>query len=678
MEHRAFTPYVPEKTDLREFTARALLLGLVMAVVLGAANAYLGLKAGMTVAATFPAAVVAMAFLRIFRGSILEENLARTTASVGEALVAGAIFTIPAFVIAKIWIEFSSFTHYLEASAIMIVGGSLGVLFVTLLRRTMVEEASLPYPESVAASEIHKAGRMGGTGAAYLFGAMGAGALVQLAAKLSIFQQVWEKFIPFSQSAVTFITSRSNHIVGLPGGGGFMASTPAVSPAYLGVGYIIGPRLACIAFSGGVLGWGLFVPLLLYFTAPQLETVLGTIPDGAGTSPVDWLTLAFGAWKFMVRPIAVGGMIVGAVYTLYKMRKQLFGGIARSISDVRKAAESGVEQSRLEKDISFKVIFPLVGVFLILMAALYYYFCGSLSGAIIATVVLGIAGFFFAAVAGYLVGLIGSSNNPISGLTLSTLIIAALLMVGVGVSGQAGVAAVLGVAAVVCCSCGVAGDMMQDMKVGHLLGGTPWKMELAEIIGVIVAGAVLFIPLMILHEGDIAGGGVGFGGKALPAPQAGLMAMLANGIVTGQMAWPLVLSGMFMSLALILIKAPSPMLIAVGMYLPLETTFAVFTGGAIRYAVDTIAARRKLNDAQKVRVENNGILLSSGLIAGEALMGLLIAGLVFFGFQMPKVFENPTAWVGYIILAVLAFFLIKIPLSNAGRPDEPAPPSAMV
>ncbi|MFH1873697.1 MAG: oligopeptide transporter, OPT family [Pseudomonadota bacterium] len=671
------TPYVPEKSKMREFTFRALFLGVVMAVILGAANAYLGLKAGMTVAATFPAAIVAMAVLRIFKGTILEENIARTTASVGEALVAGAIFTIPAFVIAKIWLEFGTMVHYLEATAIMIVGGTIGVLFVTLLRRTMVEEASLPFPESVAAAEIHKAGRTGGTGAVYLFGAMVFGALVQFLAKLNFFLPVWEKFIPFSKSAVNFVTSRNNMITQVPGGGGMIVSTPAVSPAYFGVGYIIGPRLAAINFAGGVLGWGLFIPLLLYFNAPELESVLQTMPDGDGSSPVTWTTLAFAAWKYMVRPVAVGGMIVGAVNTLYNMRKQLFGGIVRSITDVKKAAESGEAQPRLQKDISFKVIFPLVGLFLVFMAAIYYYFCGSFTGAVVSAVVLLIAGFFFAAVAGYLVGLIGSSCNPISGLTLSTLIIAALLMVAIGVTGQAGIAAVLGVAAVVCCVCGVAGDMMQDMKVGHILGGTPWKMELGEIIGVVVAGAVLFIPLLILHQGDINIGGVGFGGKDLPAPQAGLMAMLSKGIVTGQMAWPLVVSGMFMSLAFILLKAPSPMLIAVGMYLPLETTFAIFVGGVFRYVIDQLVIRKGFNEAQRIRVENNGVLLSSGLIAGEALMGLLIASLAFFNVGLPSIFAEPKAWVGYVILFIIGYLLVKIPLANAGRKNDPAPPSAM-
>jgi len=289
-----------------------------------------------------------------------------------------------------------------------------------------------------------------------------------------------------------------------------------------------------------------------------------------------------------------------------------------------------------------------------------------------------IAGFFFSAVAGYLVGLIGSSNNPISGLTLSTLIIAALLMVLIGIKGNAGIAAVLGVAAVVCCAAGIAGDMLQDMKVGYILGGTPWKMELGEILGVVIAGAVLFMPLVILHVGDIKAGGVGFGGKALPAPQASLMAMLSKGIITGQMAWPLVVAGMFMTLGLILMKAPSPMLIAVGMYLPLETTFAVFAGGAIRWVIDGIVKKRGYNDAQKTRISNTGTLVASGLIAGEALVGLLFAALAFANVKIPAIFAEPKAWVGYIIFFIVAYVLVKIPLNHAGSPDEPAPPSAMV
>ncbi len=662
-----FKPFVPEKTTLREFTFKAAFLGILMAIVLGAANAYLGLKAGMTVAATFPAAVVAMAFLRIFKGSILEENIARTTASVGEALVAGAIFTLPAFFLAGVWEEFGGVVHYLEATAIMLVGGVIGVLFVTLLRKIMVEEASLPYPESVAAAEIHKAGRTGGTGAKYLFGSMLIGGVVQFLAKMNAFATVKEWFIHFSKNAVKIGVGDKEITIG--GGGGFMASTPGLSPALFGVGYIVGPRIAALAFSGGILAWGMLVPLLLYITGPSLGYV--------ATGQEEWIGAAYGVWLKFVRPIAVGGMLCGTVYTLYKMKDQLIGGIGRAVGDLSKAAGQKETKSRYDHDLGFKWVLIFVGVGLIGMIALYNYFTGNMVGAVVAALVMIIAGFFFSAVAGYLVGLIGSSNNPISGLTLSTLIIAALLMVALGISGNSGIAAVLGVAAVVCCMCGVAGDMLQDLKVGQILGGTPWKMELGEILGVIFAAVIMFIPLYILHQGDIAAGGIGFGGRALPAPQAGLMAMLAKGIVGGQMAWPLIVVGIFFGLMMIAAGVPSPMLVAVGMYLPLETTFAMFIGGVIRFILGLIMKGKKLNEAQKVRVENNGTLIASGFIAGEALVGLLVAALYFGGAKIPMLSDHPSIWVGGAVALFLAWTLIRFPLKNAGRKDEPAPPAAM-
>ena len=303
---------------------------------------------------------------------------------------------------------------------------------------------------------------------------------------------------------------------------------------------------------------------------------------------------------------------------------------------------------------------------------------------IIATVVMIIAGFFFAAVSGYLVGLIGSSNNPISGLTISTLIVAALLMVALGVSGVPGVAAVLGVAAVACVTAAVAGEMLQDLKVGHILGGTPWKMQLGDMIGVLLAAAVMFIPLVILNQGDIAMGGTGLGGKAYPAPQASLMAILAKGIVGHDMAWPLIIVGMLMAFGLILVQVRSPMLVCVGMYLPLETSFAIFVGGLIKGVFDSLAKRRNLNEAQTVRAGNNGTLLAAGLIAGEALIGLLFAALAVANIKydtwlpgLSNVFPAPFG-VSLLVFVVIGWVLIRTPLANAGRPDEPAPPSAMV
>jgi len=283
-----------------------------------------------------------------------------------------------------------------------------------------------------------------------------------------------------------------------------------------------------------------------------------------------------------------------------------------------------------------------------------------------------ILGFFFAAVSGNLVGMIGSSNNPISGLTLCTLVVAALLMVALGVSGIGGVAAVLGVAAVVCVSSAVAGEMLQDLKVGHILGGTPSRMQIGDLMGVIVASLVLFFPLMVLDKA------YHFGSAELPAPQAGLMAMLAKGIVGGDMAWPLVIVGILMGFALILIEVRSPMLFSVGMYLPLGTTFAIFIGGLVRWATDKLRDRAGLNDAQKARVDNAGVLTASGLIAGEALCGLVVAAIVGSRGSMFTVMEKAPWLTAIVAVIVLVAVMVRVPLANAGSPDEPAPPTAIM
>ena len=308
-------------------------------------------------------------------------------------------------------------------------------------------------------------------------------------------------------------------------------------------------------------------------------------------------------------------------------------------------------------------------------------FCSTASinpSGIVAAVVMIIIGFFFAAVSGNLVGLIGSSNNPISGLTLATLVIAALLMVIIGVSGMSGVAAVLGVAAVVCVSSAVAGEMLQDLKVGHILGGTPSKMQIGDFLGVTVASFCLFPVLMLLNQANINSGGIGFGDPQLSAPQAGLMAMLARGIVGGEMAWPLIVVGVLMGFALIMLEVRSPMLFAVGMYLPLETTFAIFVGGIIRWMMDKMRDSKGFNDAQKARVENAGVLTASGFIAGEALMGIVIAVFRYKEWPLPVIFQHPNVISGFIVLGILAIVMIRVPLANAGRPDEPAPPTAIM
>jgi putative OPT family oligopeptide transporter len=666
---RQHKPFVPEGMQMTEFTLRALFIGLVMTIILGAANAYLGLRAGQTIAATYPAAVIGMAVLRVFKGSILEENIARTAGSIGESVAAGAIFTVPAFVIAKVWPSFSPADAYWKSTVLMTTGGVLGVLFCSLVRRVLVEDPELPFPESVAASEIHKAGQHGAHGAKYLFWNMGFGGLVYMLSALGLFATDRNFAVAVGELGKSKLRLTTGGGQALGVGGISTWSGPTISPAYFGVGYIIGPELASINFSGSVLAWGLLIPLLIYFLGPELQTML---PPGATADAEAWGGLATGVWRFIVRPIAVGGMLFGSIYTLFRMRKALTEGLSRAFAEFRGTVSPG-QTTRTERYMSSKVVISLIFVVFLFMIGLYTYFSGHVASGIVAAVVMLIVGFFFATVSGYLVGVIGSSNNPISGLTLSTIIIAALLMLALGVSGTGGVLAVLGVAAVVCVSSAVAGELLQDFKVGYILGGTPRSIQIVELIAVVAASLVMYFPLMVLDRGM-----GGFGSAKLPAPQAGLMAYLAQGIVGGEMAWPLVMVGVLMGFALVLVRVKSPMLVAIGMYLPLGTVFAIFVGGMMRWVTDSMSQRRGHNAAQRARVDNVGVLAASGMIAGEALLGLVTATFSFLEKPLPQLFASPSYWVGIAVMALIAFVLVQYPLAGAGSPDEPAPPTAMM
>ena len=412
------------------------------------------------------------------------------------------------------------------------------------------------------------------------------------------------------------------------------------------MGYIIGFRLAAITFSGGVFGWVFLMPIVLFLMYNNLVEVTA--------NGETWVNVAKSAYDSTVKPIAVGGMLVGAFYTLFSMRKSLFQGIGKGFKDIKAAKNQvgGNEVERTEKDLPFGMVLISVGILIIFMIILYNYFTQAFGSAVLAAVVMAFAAFVFAAVAGYLVGIIGSSSNPISGLTLSTLLIAAVLMVLVGMEGNPGVIAALAVASVVCVVAGVAGDMMQDLKVGQFLGGTPWKMQVAELIGVVFAALVLIFPIMLLHQAN------GIGSEELPAPQASLMAMVSQGIVGGEMAWPLVVAGMFFAVALIMIKSPSPMLVAVGMYLPFATTFAIFIGGLTKYIVDRVSEKKVEKDSDRDIVHNTGLLLASGLIAGEALVGILLAAFVGLDINLKEIFGLATDFEGFWFLGVAIFIII--------------------
>ena len=683
-EEKKSAPFVPAETKMAEFTFRAVLLGVLMAVMMGAANAYLGLKAGMTIAATYTTAVIGMAVLKTMKGTLLEENAARTVGSIGGNVATGAIFTLPAFFIASIWNPFFSLEHYVLSTVMLVFAGVLGIMYVTILRRVLVEDAELPFPESIAAAEIHKSGQSGVQNSRFLFMGMGVGALFSALAEFKFIAAGWQRIVSLSKGVM-------------------MLRAPGMNPAYFGVGYIIGPKLGAINFSGGVLAWGLLTPMIAYF--------IHRGDPGAVTNWTAELTLV---WKNYVRYIAIGGMLVGAFYTLYKMRNSLFTGIARSFSYMKKSAADDALISRTDKDINIRWSLLVIGFIAVVMLFIFNYFTHSLVPAAVAAVVMLFLGFVFAAVSGYLVGIIGVSNNPTSGLTVSVLIVAALLMVALGMKGVAAVAAVLGVAAFTCTSVSVAGEMMQDLKAGHILGCTPWRMQVGDIFGVTAAAVVMFLILSLLHLGDIKqvvggemekleksgitsveykgqdpalagrtytldeikqapperqndilGTRAGFGGEKLPAPQASLMAVVARGIVEAKTEFILIIAGVLMGCAFIMMQVKSPMLIAVGMYLPIDTSFAIFVGGLMKGLLDRIAEKRKMETGAKEKMGNVGVLIASGLIAGEALLGLLFAGLAFAEIKLFHMFESPSYLLSLVCIGIIGFLLIRAPLRDA-------------
>ncbi len=643
--------FYPEKSGT-ELNFKSIFAGILMAIVLGAANTFLGLKAGMTVSATIPAAVISIGIfkMKFYRGTIYDQNIARTIASVGEALAAGAIFTIPAFVIVelngnKIWQEF----NFWVVSFILVCGGLLGILFVILLRKALVNHADLPFPESVACYEIVQAGQKKESGAGLIFSAMGISALIQFFKddkSIVLFKDVLVKVIKFP---VAFLSN--NYKLE----GAVVLNSPASSPALLSIGYIVGYRISAINFSGGMLSWLVLIPLVLLLN-PDLSNIYHTN---------NYFDLSYIVWKQIVRPIAVGAMLVGSIYTLYTIKDSLIssfkGAFSINLKDIK-------DKSDKDTDIPFKIILLGIIALSVPITFIYYYFTGSIIASFISSIVMIIAGFLFSAVGSYLVGLVGGSNQPVSGLTLSSLILSAILMLIIGTKGLSGIAAVLGVAAVVSAAICTSGDMIQDLKVGHMIGATPWRMEIAEILSVIFVSFSLVFPMMYLHKASILAGHGGIGGSDLPAPQANLMAELSKGIITGHMPWGLIFIGMFLALLLILIKAPSPMLIAVGMYLPFETTFAIYIGGIIKYIFDKIYANSEDFDS----INKKGILIASGLVAGEAIIGIVIAilfvtlkGMSIADILLPakiiSLFHNISSYTYFIIFVIVFYMLVFLP-----------------
>jgi putative OPT family oligopeptide transporter len=628
-------PHVPAHRTIAEITLKGVLLGLVLAVLLGAANTYLGLKAGLTVAASIPAAVVSLAVLKAFRKrTILENNIVQTIASAGTSVASGAIFTIPALLILGYWDRL----HYWETTFIVIVGGLLGVLFSVPIRRALVVEERLPFPEGHATGEVLKAGEAGGKGIGALALGGAAGALYKVL-------QGGFRFWPEAPTATLQMGSRS--VMGL----GFN-----LTPALMGVGVIIGLPIASLVFLGGALGWVVGIPLYTQF-AGDVQQLLA---DAGSRDALPALV-----WSRRIRYVGVGAMLVGGLWSLVKLRKPLTRAMVQGLRSARGPA-AGTTVLRTEKDLPF----ALAGVGAILlavpMAMLFHAVLDNLAAAIGVAVLMVLVGFLFSAVGGYMAGIVGSSNSPISGVTILALLAACLALIAFAVSGSVGPPAAIIVAAVVCVAAAISGDNLQDLKAGLMLGATPWKQQAMIMVGAVASAFVVAPVIQTLIDGSGATPEAPLGDIA--APQANLMATLASAVFSDEglsVQAPMIAAGAALAVLLIvadrfLAKAGSAfrtpvMPVAVGIYLPVGTSVPIFVGGLAAFAVGRFYRRR----ASLAAVADGGgrmaVLFASGLIAGEAILGIGTAFLAARGLGLGFDAHERHAWAGLLLLLYLTF-----------------------
>ncbi|MBN8791010.1 MAG: oligopeptide transporter, OPT family [Stenotrophomonas nitritireducens] len=644
-----------------QLTFRAVVLAIVLAVVLSAANAYLGLFAGLTVATAIPAAVVSMGVLRLLGGgTILENNIVQTGASAGSSIAAGVIFTIPALILMGYWPDFK----YWWVLGIAGLGGLLGVLFSVPLRRSMIVEDPLPFPEGKAAAEVLKAGENPGPGLKILGVSAAIGGMVKLAAANGL------KVIPDSWAIAGYFAN--NKVIGYLGTG--------LSPALLGVGYIVGLNVGIVVLSGAILSWHIAIPLynaLFLGSDPQLAAGI------AGAPAAD---AAFAIWSSKIRFLGVGAMLVGGVWTLFSLRKSLLAGIKSGFAAARKSA-GATQLAETERDLPMKWMLVALVLFVLPLLALYQAIVGQWHVSVPMTIIMIVAGFLFVSVSGYLAGLVGSSNNPVSGITIATILFASvvlLMLLGEGGKVQVGgaplgaVAAIM-IGAVVCCAAAVGGDNLQDLKTGYLVGATPWKQQLMLGIGAFSCALIMAPVLNLLQEA------YGIGSKTLPAPQANLMASVAKGLFGGELPWTMIIIGGVIGAVVIAIdgwlkktgkRFRVPVLAAaIGIYLPLELMVPIFLGGLLAHMVARFHKVRADDEAALDRVHRPGVLFSAGLITGEALMGIAIA-LPIVITQNPDALALPLSlgasaqWVGLAVLFLVGWLLYRV-----GKKGEQAAPA---
>ena len=634
-----------------QLTFRAVVLAIVLAVVLSAANAYLGLFAGLTVATAIPAAVVSMGVLRLLGGgTILENNIVQTGASAGSSIAAGVIFTIPALVLMGYWPDFD----YWWVLGIAGLGGLLGVLFSVPLRRTMIVEEPLPFPEGKAAAEVLKAGENPGPGLKILGISAAIGGLVKLAAANGL------RLIPDSWAVAGYFAN--NKVIGYLGTG--------LSPALLGVGYIVGLNVGIVVLSGAILSWHIAIPLYHAFFLDSDPALASAI---AGAPAAD---AAFAIWSAKVRFLGVGAMLIGGVWTLFSLRNSLLAGIKSGFAAARKGAMHGAVIAETDRDLPMKWMLVALVAFVVPLWLLYHAIVGFWVASLAMTLIMIAAGFLFVSVSGYLAGLVGSSNNPVSGITIATILFASVvLLVLLGADGQTqvggaplGAVAAIMIGAVVCCAAAVGGDNLQDLKTGYLVGATPWKQQLMLGIGAFSCALIMAPVLNLLQEA------YGIGSKTLPAPQANLMASVAKGLFGGELPWTMIGIGAVIGAIVIALdgwlkktgkRFRVPVLAAaIGIYLPLELMVPIFLGGLLAHLVERFHKASPDDEAALDRVHRPGVLFSAGLITGEALMGIGIALPIVIS-QDAEVLALPVdlgaagQWVGLVVLALVGWLLYR-------------------
>ncbi len=625
-----FRPYVPASKVTPEITVASIVMGVLLAVVFGAANAYLGLRVGMTVSASIPAAVIAMGVIRIImrKNSILESNLVQTIGSAGESLAAGAIFTLPALFL---WAAEGKMEKpgILEITLIALIGGLLGVFFMVPLRNALIvkEHGVLPYPEGTACAEVLLAGEKGGSSASTVFAGMGFAALF--------------KFIIDGLKAVSGEISLS--VKGFAGQIGTQ-----IYPAVMSVGYICGARISSYMFAGGVLSWLVLIPLIVLFGA---DIILYP-----GTEPISEIFAAGGAgaiWSSYIRYIGAGALAAGGIISLVKSLPLIVKTFTGAIKSMKGSGATSNE--RTAQDINLKIV-----IVAILILTLVVWLVPAIPVSLLGAFIIVIFGFFFATVSSRMVGLVGSSNNPVSGMAIATLLIATLILKVTGAEGIAGMSSAIAIGSVICIVSAIAGDTSQDLKTGYILGATPKKQQIGEVVGVVAAALAIGGTLYLLDSAW------GFGSDQLAAPQATLMKLIIEGVMDGNLPWALVFIGVFLAVVAEIVGIPV-LPFAIGIYLPVQLNACIMVGGLLRLAMD----KMKKNEEEKKEIVNDGVLFCSGMIAGEGLVGILLALLAVFGvdsvldlsarFGIPQIVSDIGGLVLFavIILTVLKFSLWK-------------------